>query len=186
MDGGSIFAIALVVVAFIAIAMSVRSVPQGMEYTVERFGRYTHTMRPGLNLILPFVDRVGASGRYVLGPEVERFESALACAWGLPHAVGVGNEQAVLHRAQREVDELGAIQQARISRLVYGAADPKSGACGSVVDLFAEPRLNHHTHVRSGVLAEECGTLLTRFFAERRELHQAGSLPAYDDDGSGE
>jgi regulator of protease activity HflC (stomatin/prohibitin superfamily) len=60
MDGGSIFAIALVVVAFIAIAMSVRSVPQGMEYTVERFGRYTHTMRPGLNLILPFVDRVGA------------------------------------------------------------------------------------------------------------------------------
>jgi regulator of protease activity HflC (stomatin/prohibitin superfamily) len=60
MDGGSIFAIALVVVAFIAIAMSVRSVPQGMEYTVERFGRYTHTMRPGLNLILPFVDRIGA------------------------------------------------------------------------------------------------------------------------------
>ncbi len=60
MDGGSIFAIALVVVAFIAVAMSVRSVPQGMEYTVERFGRYTHTMRPGLNLILPFVDRVGA------------------------------------------------------------------------------------------------------------------------------
>ena len=60
MDGGSIFAIALVVVVVIAIAMSVRSVPQGMEYTVERFGRYTHTMRPGLNLILPFVDRIGA------------------------------------------------------------------------------------------------------------------------------
>jgi len=60
MDGGSIFAIALVVVAFLAVAMSVRSVPQGMEYTVERFGRYTHTMRPGLNLIVPFIDRVGA------------------------------------------------------------------------------------------------------------------------------
>src|ERR1700674_730192 len=60
MEGGSIFIIAVVVVAFIAIAMSVRSVPQGMEYTVERFGRYTHTMRPGLNLILPFIDRVGA------------------------------------------------------------------------------------------------------------------------------
>jgi regulator of protease activity HflC (stomatin/prohibitin superfamily) len=60
MDGGSIFVIVLVAVAFIAIAMSVRSVPQGMEYTVERFGRYTHTMRPGLNLILPFIDRVGA------------------------------------------------------------------------------------------------------------------------------
>src|SRR5882672_5720495 len=79
-----------------------------------------------------------------------------------------------------------AIQQARISRVIYGAADPKSGACGSVLDLFAEPRLNHHTHVRSGVLAEECGTLLTRFFAERRELQQAGSMPAHDDDGSGE
>src|SRR5882724_13721587 len=60
MDGGSIFAIALVVVAFLAIAMSVRSVPQGMEYTVERFGRYTKTLSPGLNLIVPFVDRIGA------------------------------------------------------------------------------------------------------------------------------
>ena len=53
-------AIAVVVVAILAIAMSVRSVPQGMEYTVERFGRYTHTLRPGLNLIAPFVDRIGA------------------------------------------------------------------------------------------------------------------------------
>jgi regulator of protease activity HflC (stomatin/prohibitin superfamily) len=60
MDGASIFAIALVVVAVLAVAMSVRSVPQGMEYTVERFGRYTHTMRPGLNIIVPFVDRIGA------------------------------------------------------------------------------------------------------------------------------
>ena len=60
MDGAGIFAIAVVVVAILAIAMSVRSVPQGMEYTVERFGRYTHTMRPGLNLIVPFVDRIGA------------------------------------------------------------------------------------------------------------------------------
>jgi regulator of protease activity HflC (stomatin/prohibitin superfamily) len=60
MAGAGLFAIAVVVVAIIAIAMSVRSVPQGMEYTVERFGRYTHTMRPGLNLIFPFIDRVGA------------------------------------------------------------------------------------------------------------------------------
>ena len=48
------------VVAILVIAMSVRSVPQGMEYTVERFGRYTHTLRPGLNLIVPFIDRIGA------------------------------------------------------------------------------------------------------------------------------
>jgi tRNA(adenine34) deaminase len=62
----------------------------------------------------------------------------------------------------------GAIMQARIRRLVYGAPDPKTGACGGVVDLFAEPRLNHHTTVTGGVLATECGTLLKSFFAERR------------------
>lgn len=72
----------------------------------------------------------------------------------------------------------GAMQHARLARVVYGAADPKTGAAGSVVDLFAEPRLNHHASVRGGVLAAECGGLLTRFFAERRELKAQGSLPA--------
>jgi tRNA(adenine34) deaminase len=62
----------------------------------------------------------------------------------------------------------GAIMQARIRRLVFGASDPKIGACGGVVDLFGEPRLNHHTSVAGGVLAEQCGALLKRFFAERR------------------
>lgn len=62
----------------------------------------------------------------------------------------------------------GAIQHARIARVVYGAADPKTGACGSVVDLFAEPRLNHHARVRGGVLADECAALLSSFFASRR------------------
>ena len=75
----------------------------------------------------------------------------------------------------------GAMQHARIRRLVYAAADPKTGACGSVVDLFAEPRLNHHTRVRAGVLAEECGGLLSQFFAERRELKREGRLPANAD-----
>lgn len=63
----------------------------------------------------------------------------------------------------------GAILQARLRRLVFGATDPKTGACGSVVDLFAEPRLNHHTAVTGGVLADECGAVLRRFFAERRD-----------------
>jgi tRNA(adenine34) deaminase len=67
----------------------------------------------------------------------------------------------------------GAIMQARIRRLVFGASDPKTGACGSVVDLFAEARLNHHTAVTGGVLADECGALLKRFFAERRSDAQA-------------
>lgn len=62
----------------------------------------------------------------------------------------------------------GAIQHARIARLVYGAPDPKTGACGSVVNLFGEARLNHHTEIVGDVLAEECGDLLRLFFAARR------------------
>ncbi|TMH39304.1 MAG: tRNA adenosine(34) deaminase TadA [Betaproteobacteria bacterium] len=62
----------------------------------------------------------------------------------------------------------GAIMHARIARLVYGAADPKSGACGSVVDLFSEKKLNHHTTVTGGVLAVEAGRVLSEFFAARR------------------
>jgi tRNA(adenine34) deaminase len=62
----------------------------------------------------------------------------------------------------------GAILHARIARLVYGARDPKSGVCGSVLDLFAERRLNHHAVVVGGVLADSCGALLSSFFAARR------------------
>jgi len=62
----------------------------------------------------------------------------------------------------------GAIMHARIRRLVFGAPDPKTGACGSIVDLFAEPRLNHHTTVTGGVAADACAALLSNFFASRR------------------
>lgn len=62
----------------------------------------------------------------------------------------------------------GAIMYARISRLVFGATDPKTGACGSVVDLFGDPRLNHHCSVAGGLLAAECGGLLSDFFISRR------------------
>jgi tRNA(adenine34) deaminase len=62
----------------------------------------------------------------------------------------------------------GAIMHARIDRVVFGAPDPKTGAAGSIVDLFAEPRLNHHTAVVGGVLAEQCGSLLSGFFSARR------------------
>jgi tRNA(adenine34) deaminase len=62
----------------------------------------------------------------------------------------------------------GAIMHARIARLVYAAADPKTGAGGSVIDLFGETRLNHHTEVLSGILATESGNLLRSFFRERR------------------
>lgn len=62
----------------------------------------------------------------------------------------------------------GAIMHARVERVVFGARDPKTGAAGSVIDLFSEARLNHHATSQGGVLAEECGALLSRFFAERR------------------
>lgn len=62
----------------------------------------------------------------------------------------------------------GAIMHARIARVVFGARDPKTGAAGSVVDLFAEDRLNHHADIQGGVRAEECGALLSSFFAARR------------------
>jgi len=62
----------------------------------------------------------------------------------------------------------GAIMHARIARVVFGAADPKTGACGSVVNLFAEERLNHHAVVEAGVLAAQSAAMLKAFFAGRR------------------
>lgn len=68
----------------------------------------------------------------------------------------------------------GAIMHARLARVVFGARDPKTGAAGSVVDLFAESRLNHHTAVEGGILAEQTGALLTDFFRARRLRGMAG------------
>jgi tRNA(adenine34) deaminase len=62
----------------------------------------------------------------------------------------------------------GAILHARVSRLVYGAPDPKAGACGSVLSVMNHPQLNHQVEVTTGLLADECGELLTAFFRVRR------------------
>lgn len=62
----------------------------------------------------------------------------------------------------------GAILHARIAKLIYAAADPKAGACGSALSVMNHPALNHSVGVVSGVLAEECGTMLTEFFRARR------------------
>lgn len=62
----------------------------------------------------------------------------------------------------------GAIIQSRIRQLIFGASDPKTGACGSVIDLIAEQRLNHHTQVTHGVLAADCAAQLQTFFRARR------------------
>lgn len=72
----------------------------------------------------------------------------------------------------------GAIQHARIARLVWGAKDPKTGACGSVVDLFSQPLLNHHAQVVSQVMALESAALLQGFFAQRRALARQQVLAA--------
>lgn len=84
-----------------------------------------------------------------------------------------------------------ALMHARFKRVVFGAADPKTGAAGSVVDLFADPRLNHHTTIEGGVLADECGQVLREFFAERREQYRqrraaraAGSAQARPEGGT--
>jgi len=63
---------------------------------------------------------------------------------------------------------LGAMLHARLARVVFGALDPKTGACGSVLNLALEKQLNHHTQVEGGVLAQACGDTLRQFFKERR------------------
>jgi tRNA(adenine34) deaminase len=63
----------------------------------------------------------------------------------------------------------GAMQHARIKKLVYGANDPKTGACGSVISLMTDTRINHHTEVVGGLLAQECGEVLSGFFKQRRK-----------------
>jgi len=64
----------------------------------------------------------------------------------------------------------GAIVLARIDRLVYGATDPKAGACASLYQIPADPRLNHRVPITSGVLVDECAALLVEFFARQRAL----------------
>ncbi len=75
----------------------------------------------------------------------------------------------------------GAVLHARLARVVYGAADPKTGAAGSVVDLFCQPQLNHRTLVQGGVLAQECSALLADFFRNRRQEARMNNHPLRED-----
>ena len=70
----------------------------------------------------------------------------------------------------------GAMLHARLKKVIFGAYDPKTGAAGSVLNLFAEPRLNHQTELAGGVLAQECGDLLKTFFAARRAAAKGAAL----------
>jgi len=71
---------------------------------------------------------------------------------------------------------IGAILHSRISSVVFGASDPKTGACGSVINLTDEKKLNHHTSVKKGVCSESCGALLSDFFKKRRSEKRLGSF----------
>jgi tRNA(adenine34) deaminase len=73
-----------------------------------------------------------------------------------------------------------ALMHARFKRVVFGALDPKTGAAGSVLNLFAEERLNHHTEVQGGVMAHACGNILREFFAERRAQQKAEKAAAVE------
>lgn len=77
-----------------------------------------------------------------------------------------------------------ALMHARFKRVVFGALDPKTGAAGSVVDLFAQPQLNHHTQLHGGLLADDCARVLRDFFAERRQQYRErrAALPAEIED----
>ena len=75
----------------------------------------------------------------------------------------------------------GALLHARLKRVVFGAPDPKTGAAGSVLDLFAQSQLNHQTAVQGGVLAQECGALLQDFFQRKREAQRRLSQPVRED-----
>jgi tRNA(adenine34) deaminase len=71
-----------------------------------------------------------------------------------------------------------ALLHARLARVVFGAHDPKTGACGSVLNLFEDPRLNHHTLCHGGVAEADSAALLRAFFARRREQQREARRPA--------
>ncbi len=130
-----------------------------------------------------------AAGEVPVGAVVVRDGEVIGAGWNRPistHDPTAHAEVMALREAARRVGNYrlpgctlyvtlepcalctGAIFHARIARVVYGAPDPKTGVAGSVLNLYAEPRLNHHAEIVGGVLAEECGTLLSAFFAEKR------------------
>lgn len=76
----------------------------------------------------------------------------------------------------------GAMMHARLARVVFGASDPKTGTCGSIVNLFEQEKLNHHTELVGGVMADECGKLLKEFFADRRQAQKndAVTMPSME------
>jgi tRNA(adenine34) deaminase len=146
-----------------------------------------------MQLALAQAREAAASGEVPVGAVVVRNGEVIATGRNAPinaddptaHAEIVALRAAALALANYRLDECelyvtlepcamcsGAMLHARLKRVVFGAADPKTGAAGSVVNLFSEAALNHQTSLESGVLAEECGALLQDFFRQRRAMQK--------------
>ncbi|WP_413186280.1 tRNA adenosine(34) deaminase TadA [Paraburkholderia sacchari] len=164
--------------------------PEASEARAEPAGepiseRDRHFMR----LALEAAETARAAGEVPVGAVLVRGDEVVATGFNHPigaHDPSAHAEMAALRAAGKALSNYrlpgcelyvtlepclmcaGAIMHARIARVVYGARDPKTGACGSVVDAFSNGQLNHHTSVAGGVLETECGDALRSFFAERR------------------
>lgn len=142
-----------------------------------------------MGLALDLARQAGAAGEVPVGAVVVRDGAVVGRGWNQPIGRADPTSHAEVMALRDAAGQLGnyrlpgctlyvtlepcamcagAIMHARIARVVFGARDPKTGVAGSVIDLFAEPRLNHHATVSGGVLGEACGTLLSTFFAARR------------------
>ena len=142
-----------------------------------------------MRLALIEAKKAKAAGEVPVGAVIVKDGLVLACSHNQP--IGASDptahaEMIVLRKAARLLKNyrlpgcdlyvtlepcamcVGAMMHARISRLVFGAYDPKTGACGSVIDLLENTTLNHHTAVTGGILEEECSRMLKDFFAELR------------------
>lgn len=142
-----------------------------------------------MQLALAQAALAGAAGEVPVGAVVIRDGVVIACGHNAPianHDPSAHAEMQALRAAARILGNYrlpecelfvtlepcamcaGAMLHARLKRVVFGASDPKTGAAGSVVDLFAQARLNHQTAVQGGVLAQSCAAVLQDFFKQRR------------------
>jgi len=152
-----------------------------------------------MRLALAAAEEARAAGEVPVGAVLVRGDEVIATGFNHPigtHDPSAHAEMAALRAGARALGNYrlpgcelyvtlepclmcaGAIMHARIARVVYGAHDPKTGACGSVVDAFANAQLNHHTSVAGGVLDAQCGEALRAFFAERRRASRAARRAA--------
>lgn len=150
-----------------------------------------------MGLALDAAERARQAGEVPVGAVVVRGDDVVATGFNHPiggHDPSAHAEMVALRAAAQRLQNYrlpgcdlyvtlepcpmcaGAIMHARIGRVIFGARDPKTGAAGSVVDLFAESRLNHHASVTAGVMEDECATRLRSFFAERRLAAKARVL----------